>query len=246
MIHRTRFAVAIIGTALFLQTAFPWTSWAEDPTFAKVQGVDIYAYPPQTEEIDGIPTTPADVAMSRLSEALNRLVEASPWANQEIARLLKKGKVELFYDARHPANTMTEVNIATYLPDYYDPDEGRHRFVILVGRTGIQWTITELAGALAHEMAGHAVQRLEGRISYMRLLDVECEAYLIHERANQDLGLDKTTREAITIRNSMDNYWCDDFRRHTLQNNLPAATEWDELNPDVPVLLDAFRNYLKR
>lgn len=233
----------LVSLAVLLFTSGP--ALARDPLHQALAGVDIIAYPPEQSEIDGIPTTSADRALETLHAALTRLLEASPWVAPEIARLRKAGTVELFYDARHPADTLSEVNIAIYLPDYFNPAEGKRRFVVVVGRTGIQWTIDELAGALAHELAGHAIQRLEGRIEVMRLLDIECEAYLIHERANQDLGLDKTTREAISIRRSMDNHWCDDFRRFTLDRDLPVAGEWDKLNPDVPALLDAFREYLK-
>jgi hypothetical protein len=216
---------------------------AEEPVVLAVGQIQIVGWPPAEAEIDGVRTTEARPAAEKLAAALDRLLAVHPMSVDAIDRLLERGRIEIAYDARHPPDVMTEVNIATFLPHYYAPEEGRRVFLVLVGRTGIQWSVDHLAAALAHELAGHAIQRLEGRIGEMRLLDAECEAYLIDEDAAQALDLDKTARERVEMRRAMESRWCDDFRRWTLENAPQAAEQWNERDPDIRVLLKAFERY---
>ncbi len=208
------------------------------------RGVRIVSHHPATAEIDGVTTTPAQVALDRIILALDQVLSASPMVADRIAALQRKGRIQISYDARHPKGVMTSVTLASYLPDYYDPLTGKRDFVVLFGRTGIQWGPDHIASTIAHELAGHAYQDMEQRLEGMQLLDIECEAYLVEEQAKQDLGYDKTTNESIELRKRMENHWCDDFRRHTVATNPAVATEWDRLNPDVPRLLTAFRAYM--
>jgi len=76
-----------------------------------------------------------------------------------------------------------------HLPDSYGLLAGKRLYLVAVGRLGINWPTDELAAVLAHEFAGHAVQFLERRLTRMRHL--ECEALLVNEQANLDLGLNK-------------------------------------------------------
>lgn len=210
----------------------------------KVHGMHIFAYHPGTDRIGDIAATDAQTALQTIGAAIDRAYRGSEFARRRIDALRQTGQIEFIYDARHPEDVMTEVNIALYLPQYYDPEKGKHTFVVLIGRTGIQWNNDELAAAVSHELAGHAYQRLQGRLMEMRPLDAECEAYLVHEQTNQDIGADKSTTEAIGLRQATDYHWCDDFRRWTLSRDLSVAAEWDKLNPDIPALLKAFEIYI--
>jgi hypothetical protein len=220
-------------------------AWADQALSRKQGGVEFIAMIPETDMIDGVAVTSADVAMDRMVQAFETVLKMVPLVRARITKLKKHGDIQIFYDARHPKDVMTSVTLASYFSNHYDPAAGKRKFIILFGRTGIQWDANHLASTIAHELAGHAYQDMEGRLDSMSLLDAECEAYLVEEQAKQDLGYDKLTDDAIALRRSMDTHWCDDFRRYTLDKNLKVSTEWDVLNPNVPKLLQAFRAYQK-
>lgn len=242
----TRLAAFLL--ALMIANSAQAEAQAEAPKrlSATVQGVMILAYEPGAAEIDGIRTTPARQALTLLSDALSQVMTRSPLVAARIERLKQAGRPIVLYDARHPKDTATEITLGAFYPDFYDPKAGKKDFVIVFGRTGIQWGPQEIAATLAHELGGHAIQRLEGRIYAMRLLDAECEANLIEEQAKQDLGFDKHSQASVAARRDMETHWCDDFRRWTIDSKSPAAPQWDALNPNVPTLLRAFRGYLEK
>ena len=218
---------------------------AQDPLATLRHGVQILALAPTAEVIDGVRTMSAEEARDTLVAALDLLMEKSPWTAVQIARLKKSGNVYLVYNADVPADTRNQLTLAIYVSDFYTPSEGKTDFVAFVGRTGIQWPLEHIAAAIAHELAGHGVQDLRGRLEGITTgdLDTECEAFLYHERAIQDLGMDKTLTEIVQLRQAIEFYWCDDFRRYLIAEDPPAAAEWDKLNPDIPTLLDAFETY---
>lgn len=233
---------AVLAGAVLLSAA----ATAQDPDYiaGEIHGMTIFALHPEAERIGNVRTTDAETALQIIGAAIDLAYQESPFARKRIETLKKKGEIQFIYDARHPKNVMSEVNIASFVPQFYDPAQGERVFLVLIGRTGIQWNNEELAAAVSHELAGHAYQRMQGRLMGMRELDAECEAYLVHEQTNQDIGTDKTTDEAIGLRQATDTHWCDDFRRWTLAEDLDVADEWDVLNPDVPALLKAFKAYI--
>lgn len=211
----------------------------------RLGGFYLIARAPEQAEIEGVRTTPAPQAMEILKAAVRLMMDKSPFVTRRLDRLQQNGKVAIIYDATLPRDTLTNVNIAAYFPEFYNPQKGENRFIIGVGRTGIQWEVDHLAAVLAHETAGHAFQDLEGRLRTMRLLDAECEAYLIQEHMSQLLDIPNDTREAIGLRQELDYHWCDDFRRHMVTVQDPSVLEWDQASPDVMVLLDVFEDYLE-
>ncbi|MDW3205532.1 MAG: hypothetical protein R8L07_08290 [Alphaproteobacteria bacterium] len=239
-------SIRAAAVALAAIAALSSTGMAEEPDYiaGEIHGMTIFALHPDSDRIGNVRTTDAETALQAIGAAIDLAYRRSPFTRERIDMLQGKGDIQFLYDARHPEDVMTEVNIASFVPKFYDPDQGEHVFLVLIGRTGIQWSSVELAAAVAHELAGHAYQRMEGRLLGMRILDAECEAYLVHEQANQDIGADKTTDEAIALRQATDYHWCDDFRRWTLAEGLTVADEWDALNPNVPALLNAFKSYI--
>ena len=79
----------------------------------------------------------------------------------------------------------------------------------------------------------------------MRPIDLECEAYLYEELANQDLGLDKRSSEMLRFRKGLETHWCADFKRYMRTKRTSELKLWDTLNPNVPRLLTIFEDYLR-
>lgn len=205
------------------------------------------------------PDTPSDVkivdgaaATKKLASAYDLLVRKSPRVRRAIERLKSDGLVLLYYlpwDLEGGADgrdtTEAVALFLPHLPDSYGLSTGKRRYLVAVGRLGINWPTDELATVLAHELAGHGMQLLEGRMMTTRQLDRECEALLVHEQANQDLGLDKSSRDMVGFRQAMERHFCRDFIAYLKEVQAAALTLWDKRNPDVPRLQVLFRRYLK-
>ena len=73
---------------------------------------------------------------------------------------------------------------------------------------------------------------------------MECAANLYKEKFNQDIGIDKNTKEVIESRQALEEQWCSDFKRHMRQHTPSLMNLWDVLNPDVPRLLEVFNDYV--
>jgi len=232
----------IVLAALSLSVALSTPLHAEQ-LHTSHRGIGIYAEIVEDEVIDGVRVTPPEEATDIIREAVDRMSEMSAEIQERIAELHAAGDIVIVYDARLPDATWSSINLASYLPAFYDPAGGERRFVVTIGRTGIQWDLGIISAVLAHEMAGHAYQHYEGRLGRMRLLDAECEAYLIQEMAMQDLGVDKTTEESIGLRQALESHWCRDFRSYTRVHDPETHATWQERNPDVARLLDAFTRY---
>jgi hypothetical protein len=114
----------------------------------------------------------------------------------------------------------------------------------VIGRYGIKWTPKELAGVIGHELIGHGLQFLHRRHDSMRELERECEARLYQERVNQDVGVNKMSRMSIAVRKTMEDKYCAGFKRFMKQKSPSLMGLWDEINPDVPRLLELFEPYL--
>jgi len=188
-------------------------------------------------------------ALDRIRKALALIQEQSPFAAARIETLKKNGPVFIIYDPRYPdaKSNVASIQVAAFLPQFFHADEdtkAEKRFPAVVSRHGIKWPVPELAAALVHELVGHGMQHLEDRRETMRSLDLECEAWLYEELANQDLGLDKKSREMIQFRQQLENIHCSDFKIY-MRKNTPSLTKlWDVLNPDVPRLFGIFAEYL--
>ena len=187
--------------------------------------------------------------LDRISKALALIQEQSPFAAARIETLKKNGPVFIIYDPRYPdaRSNVASIQVAAFLPQFFQADEDGKvgkRFLAVISRHGIKWPLPELAAALVHELVGHGMQHLEDRRETMRSLDLECEAWLYEEVANQDLGLDKKSREMIIFRRQLEDIHCSDFKLY-MRKNTPSLTKlWDVLNPDVSRLFEIFADYL--
>ncbi len=215
------------------------------------RGVSLIAVPPR-------PDTPTDVrildgaaAQRKLAAAYDLLALRSPTVRRAIERLKADGLVLLYYlpwdlAATSVGSSPAEVvaQFLPHLPDNYGLTTGKRRYLVAVGRLGINWPVNELAAVLAHELAGHGVQLLDGRIGTTRHLDLECDAMLVQEQAKQDLALDKSSGDLVEFRQIMERHFCRDFRAWQKDTRPATVALWDARNPDVPRLRSLFGRYL--
>ena len=188
-------------------------------------------------------------AIARLGAALDALYEASPYSAAAIARLARHGEIAIVFDPAHPPNVLsnfTGVVLATFDSNLFGDadDASTRRFPVIVGRYLIKRSREELAAVLAHELVGHGIQFLEGRMGKMDETDRECEANLYKEQAFQDFGADKRATDMVNFRQQLEWRWCAAFKRYMAAETPGKMALWRRLNPDVPRLLEIFDDYL--
>lgn len=187
--------------------------------------------------------SPVDGA-DTVRKALDILYNGSPFTAQAIDKLKAAGRVVIIYDPVFPKRELTKITIAAFLPDFYQANGNTKEFLAVVGRFGGKWSARELAPVLAHELTGHGMQHLRGRLDHVREVDLECEAYLYQEKAYQDLGFNKDEREMIKFRQTLERHWCADFRTWQKKNRPQGVAFWNKLNPDIPKILEDYLAYI--
>lgn len=237
---RFRF-ICLIVAAL---TAAPAAARAEDAVEFTHQGITIAGKPKPKGKFFDIEIVSPGAGAARVKEALDLLYEASPYNRESIEKLKSAGNVVIMYDPAFPARELTKVTIAAFMPEFYQATGKSRDFVAIVGRFGAKWSARELAPVLAHELTGHGIQHLRGRLENVREVDLECEAYLFQEKAYQDMKFDKGSRDMIAFRQQLERHWCADFRNWQRVNRPEGLAAWDKLNPDVPKILDDYLVYI--
>ena len=212
------------------------------------KGITLIAVPPRPGVKYDVKLVGPRDALDNLRKALDFIQQESPFSVAAIETLKENGNLVLVYNPSFGPPVGAGLMIAAFFPDFFKKDSGgngRKDFVVVVGPHGIKWPTPELSGVLVHELVGHGMQNLQGRMEYIRVLDLECAASLYEEKFYQDSGRDKTTKDAIEFRQALKRHWCSDFMRY-LRARAPSLTKlWDVLDPDVPRLLEAFNNYAK-
>lgn len=208
------------------------------------KGMQIAGKPaPEGKRYDIELASPAEGA-DTVRKAADILIENSTYNAKAIERLKAAGNVVIVYDPAFPKRELTKITIAAFLPDFYQAEGRTKDFLTVVGRFGGKWSPRELAPVLAHELTGHGMQHLRGRLEHVREVDLECEAYLYQEKAYQDLGFDKGTRDMVQFRKVLEGHWCADFKSWQRKNKRAALKSWDQLNPDIPTILDDYLVYI--
>lgn len=217
-----------------------------EPLSVRRDGVLFRAYQVDPQKKFDTSVLPADEGLARLEKAYALLIASSPYSARQIRRLKEAGQIQIDYipDDLNDAFAKNEL-IAVFMPDAAGEAGARHQFRVAVGRHGIKWPTAELAGVLAHELVGHAMQQYRGKLTAMRQIDLECEARLYQQLAYQDLGIARDTAEMNAFRQNMESQWCADFIAFSRQENLPAAADWARGAPDILRLAGAFELYLK-
>lgn len=240
------FVVSVSGTPA---NGAPPVTKAE-PIQLTYKGINLIATPPRADAGLSIPLMAMQAGMKKMRDALDLLYEKSTLSRTTIEKLKKSGPVFIVYDPNFPKKVedLTKIWAAAFFPNYlknHGIGNGEDAYLAVVSRHGIKWTTPELAAVLAHELVGHAMQQMLGRFTYLRNLELECEAWLFQEQVLQDLAVDKLHRDIVTFRQNLEFHYCSDFKRYLSKKDPEAAKLWDVLNPDVPRLLAAFEEYAK-
>jgi len=206
-------------------------------------GVLFQAYPAaEDHNLDTAPIPPAE-ALQRMMDAHDLLFVKSSRAAAAVDRLKSAGRIALVYDPHFPERSLKTTKIAAFFPSYFDTETESGTFLVVIGRYGIKWPVRELAVVLAHELLGHGIQHLENRLWQTRNIDMECEAFLWTEQANQDLGLNKEDRSVITLRRRIERHWCAEFIAWSAAHQPQLNKLWEARDPDIPALIEGFRHY---
>lgn len=236
--------VPVLGLALAMHAG--WAA-AQDPAAIQFEhrGVTISGLPVPPDRDFDIDITPPEAGAKLVAEALDVLYDGSKFNADAIERLKANGNVVIIYDPGFPGDELTQITIAAFLPEFYQSDGEHKDFLSVVGRYGGKWKPRDLAPILAHELTGHGIQHLRGRTEEVRVFDLECEAYLYQEKAYQDLGFDKHTKEMVKFRQTLERHWCADFRAWQREHRPKNVASWDQLHPDVPKILDDYLDYIE-
>lgn len=227
-----------------IPTLFSLQVLAEEPVSFSHRGVKISGVPKAADANFDIDITAAADGANLVRDALDILYEGSEFNAQAIDRLKATGNVVIIYDPAFPPSELNKVTIAAFLPDFYKAGSTAQDFVAVVGRFGAKWQARDLAPVLAHELTGHGVQHMRGRLEHVREVDLECEAYLYQEKAYQDLKISKQTAEMVAFRQTLERHWCADFRTWQKKSRPKNVANWDKLNPDVPKILEDYLVYI--
>ena len=244
---RTLMTMAMVG--LGFSVAGPASAMPAGTIEVFHQGVALLSVPPQPGKQFDVPLMAQDDGLEKLKEAFGLITRDSSFSLGQIERLKKAGRVAIIYDPNYPKRTLDKIVAASFFPNYFNEDSedpSKKIFLTVVGRHGIKWPLKELAAVLVHELVGHGIQRLEGRIKDTRELDIECEAWLHEEVAYQDLKMNKKSKEMVQFRQELERIHCSDFKTFMRKTMPERLALWDVLNPDVPRLLEYFKIYRQK
>ncbi|MBF0590144.1 MAG: hypothetical protein HQL53_13565, partial [Magnetococcales bacterium] len=165
-------------------------------TLVTHKGITLQAVNPPSERTFLVKILDERKAFSHLRKAIDFLMEGSAYAKQQIKRMQAKGPIVIHYVPefspwRSPGTG--ETTFAVFIPSLLVRRDGGPTFPVIVGRHVVKWPTDQLAWVLAHELIGHGIQRLTGALANRDSKDIECEAYLRHERVLQDFGLWKNS-----------------------------------------------------
>jgi hypothetical protein len=213
------------------------------------KGITLVGVPPDPAVAYDIPVIGAREGVEKVRSALDLLLERSSYSAAVMDTLKNNGDVVIAYDPGYPFEfaDSTGVTLAEFFPHLLTetPDPGGQKdFPVIVGRYIVKWKREEVAAILQHELLGHGMQHLHGRLETMSELDRECEARLYQEIAHQDLGMDKHSRVMVAFRQELEWRWCIPFKLYMRKHTLAKMALWKTLNPDVPQLLAIFEDYL--
>ncbi len=222
------------------------------PLYSEYDGMTLVAIPLQNGETFDVPVIESAEGLERIKQALAVLMDRSPSSARHVQNLKDSGRVIVVYDPHYP-NTPTSVatlKVALFSPKYLpaahangSANPAQKEFLVVIGRHGIKWPATDLAAVLVHELVGHGGQHLTDNRLEMRQMDIECEAWLYQERAHQEFGLDKLSTEMIRFQQQL-LFNCQEFINYLTRTDPDTRQQWRKLNPDVPVLLEKFKDYM--
>ena len=214
------------------------------------RGITLMTVPPAPAVDYDIEVIGGRQALDKIRDALDALLDNSPYSAAAIEKLIGNGEVFIVYDPSYPDKVVSNflgVTLAAFQPNLFDNAGGKAgaiEFPVVVGRYLVKWPRDEVAGVLAHELVGHGTQHLQGRLATIGDRDTECEANLYKEKAHQDLGTNVRSLSMVRFRRDLHWVWCAEFKRYMTQHRPALMGLWTRLNPDVPGLLAVFKEYM--
>ncbi len=240
---------ATLSCAAFF-TLIPTSLWANSHFIVeKWDGMTLAAFGPPPDVTYDVPILPAREGLDKIIKAFRLIHRLSPFSARQIEILKKNGPVTIFYEPRYPDPKIdfSTIRVAVFLPSLSKDEDGTadgKKYYAVIGRHGIKWPEPDLAAVLVHELVGHGMQHLLGRIEGIRNADLECEATLYQEKAHQDFGMDKFSSEMIKFQKQLAGL-CMNFIAYLKKNDPERARLWDNPAPDVAELLRGFETYLE-
>ena len=187
-------------------------------------------------------------ALEAIRSALDLIYEKSPFNAKALDMLKSRGDVVIVYDPVFPEWSRGNITLAAFLPHYFEPAPGAPGdkvFVAILGRYIIKHSSAEIAAeGIVHELVGHGVQHLHGRLNNGNGLNIECEASLYELQAFQDLGVDKFTEYMVQFRRELEDQHCDDFKRFMRKHRPKLMPLWDARDVNVIKILSVYEDYL--
>ena len=187
-------------------------------------------------------------ALEAIRSALDLIYEKSPFNAKTLDMLKSRGDVVIVYDPVFPKWSPGVIILAAFLPDFFEPAPGAPGdkvFVAILGRYIIKHSPAEIAAeGIVHELVGHGVQHLHGRLNNGNGLNIECEASLYELQAFQDLGVDKFTDYMVQFRRELEDQHCDDFKRFMRKHRPKLMPLWDARDVNVIKILSVYDDYL--
>lgn len=239
--------VLVLGSILFSQAG---ANAKTDKNTHTIQhrGIQIIALPPTSGKRYDVSIMPGKKAITQITKALDLIYEKSAYSRGTLKRLQKVRRLVIVYNPDHFAENLGMIVAASFRPKAPEISgliDNSNSLVASITRHGIKWPVSELASAIIHELVGHGVQHLDGRLLVMRELDRECEAWLMEEQAFQDFGINKQTSEMIQFRQIIEYHYCVDFIKYMRQKTPERAKTWDTPNPNVSDIMEVFGLYIR-
>lgn len=239
-------AVGILMRAL-PQAAVHASDYGESAREEVYHGIYLIAVPANPGTKADIPLMGSRQALETIRRALDLIYQRSAYSANKLEKLKAHGDVVIIYDPAFPKWSRSDLTLAAFMPNFFEPAPGAPGdtvFVALLGRYIIQHSPAEIAAeGIVHELVGHGLQHLHGRLDKMTELNVECEASLYEMMAFQDLGVDKLTGHMVRYRRELEEHNCDDFKRFMRKRKRWLMPLWDERDIDVEQVLVIFDEY---
>ena len=234
------------GLAFFLaQTA---TQAANIDSGEVYRGIYLRVMPADPTAKSDIKLVSSGDALEAIRSALDLIYEKSPFNAKALDMLKSRGDVVIVYDPVFPKWSPGVIILAAFLPDFFEPAPGAPGdkvFVAILGRYIIKHSPAEIAAeGIVHELVGHGVQHLHGRLNNGNGLNIECEASLYELQAFQDLGVDKFTDYMVQFRRELEDQHCDDFKRFMRKHRPKLMPLWDARDVNVIKILSVYDDYL--
>ena len=190
----------------------------------------------------------SDKALETMRSAIDLIYERSPFNAKTLNLLKSRGDVVIIYDPGFPKRSLSDLTLAAFLPNFFEPAHGAPGemvFVAVLGRYIIKHEPAEIAAeGIVHELVGHGVQHMHGRLENGNSLNIECEASLYELLAFLDLGVDMFSGYMVRFRREVEAHHCDDFKRFMRKHKSELMPLWDQADLDVIRILSIFDEYL--